>query len=125
MFLAQREGRGYPAGRALTGLVTLPGENLGVWLEGERRGVTVYGPGGYRWAPALGEEVLVLKTGEWGEKPCAVGVPADARGLAPGEVMITAGRASLRLSPDGRVEITGDVYINGSPVGEPGSKEGA
>lgn len=116
MFLSKRETWGRPNGAALTGPVTLPGESLGVWLEGERRGVQVYAPGGYHWAPALGDEVLVLKTGESGEKPCAVGVPADTRALQPGEVLITAGGASVKLSLDGRVDITGELYLNGVPL---------
>lgn len=123
MFLSKRDHWGRPAGGALTGPVTLPGDQLGVWLEGERRGVTVYAPGGYHWAPALGDEVLVLKTGEEGEKPCAVGVPAGAGELMPGEVLITAGEASLKLGLNGRVDITGELYINGAPLFPPAEED--
>lgn len=123
MFLSKREWQRRGGGAALTGMVTLPGDRLGVWLEGERRGVAVYAPGGYHWAPGLGEEVLVLKSGESGEMPCAVGVPAAVEGLRPGEVLITAGEASIRLGLDGRVSITGTLTVNGTIVGPVPEKE--
>lgn len=116
MFLARRERGEKPAGAALTGPVTLPGEEAGAWLEGERRGLTVYAPGGYHWVPRLGEQVLVLKAGESGEQPCAVGVYAGGQSLQPGEVLITAGAASIKLELDGTVNVTGTLKINGIPV---------
>ena len=116
MFLGKRERQERPAGMALTGPVTLPGDSAGVYLEGERRGVAVYAPGGYHWVPAAGDEVLVLKTGERGEKPCAVGVSAGGQGLLPGEVLITAGVASIKLGLDGKVSVTGNLTVNGIPV---------
>ena len=116
MFLGKRERREQPAGMALTGPVTLPGDQLGVYLEGERRGVAVYAPGGYHWVPAAGDEVLVLKTGEWGEKPCAVGVTAGGQGLLPGEVLISAGACAIKLGLDGKVAITGNLTVNGRAV---------
>lgn len=122
MFLSKREWRQRGGGTALTGMVTLPGSPAGAWLEGERRGVAVYAPGGYHWVPGLGSEVLVLKAGENGEQPCAVGVPAGGRGLEPGEVLITGGGCSIKLGLDGRVEmsgtvnVTGGLLVNGQPV---------
>ena len=116
MFLGRRERQERPAGTALTGPVTLPGDPAGAYLEGERRGVTVYAPGGYHWVPAAGDEVLVLKTGERGEKPCAVGVAGGGQGLLPGEVLITAGVASIKLGLNGQVSITGNLTVNGMPV---------
>ena len=118
MFLARKDS-GRPGGRAkaLTGPVTVEGEALGAWLEGERRDIAVYGPAGYRWVPQRGQEVLVLKAGEDGERPCAVGVPLSGEGLKPGEVEIAAGKAAIRLSSDGSVAITGKVTVNGPVVG--------
>lgn len=118
MWLSKRRPTVKEPGTALTGPVTLPGEKLGAWLEGERRGVAVYAPGGYHWAPRLGEQVLVLKAGESGEQPCAVGVPVDANAdLAPGEVLIHAGKSTIRLTPDGNVFLTGLFFVNGTVVG--------
>ena len=51
------------------GSVTLGGDPAGVSLGGERRWLTVYGPGGYRWRPSAGSKVLVLKAGAEGESP--------------------------------------------------------
>lgn len=116
MFLSRRERTAKAGGAALTGPVTLPGEAAGAWLEGERRSLTVYAPGGYHWVPALGDEVLVLKAGESGEKPCAVGVTSGGQGLFPGEVLITAGKASIKLGLDGKVAVSGSLTVNGLPV---------
>ena len=116
MFLSKRERQGKTGGTALTGPVTLPGERAGAWLEGERRALTVYSPGGYHWVPALGDEVLVLKAGERGESPCAVGVSAGGQGLRPGEVLITSGMTSIKLGLDGKVAINGMLTVNGLPV---------
>ncbi len=116
MFLARRQRGEKPAGAALTGPVTLPGERAGAWLEGERRGLEVYAPGGYHWAPRLGEQVLVLKAGESGEQPCAVGVWAGGQSLQPGEVLISAGAAAIKLGLDGTVDVTGRLQVNGVPV---------
>ncbi len=116
MFLSGRERKAKAGGTALTGPVTLPGETAGAWLEGERRSLTVYAPGGYHWVPGLGDEVLVLKAGESGENPCAVGVSSGGQGLFPGEVLISAGQASIKLGLDGKVAITGGLTVNGIPV---------
>ncbi len=116
MFLANRTRRESPPAAALTGPVTLPGDPAGAWLEGERRGVTVYAPGGYHWVPAAGDEVLVLQAGRSGETPCAVGLASGGQGLRPGEVLITAGAAALKLGLDGSVSVTGDLKVNGRRV---------
>lgn len=134
MWLSKREGHGKkePA-EALTGPVTLSGGELGVWLEGERRGVAVFSPGGYHWAPRVGDQILVLKAGENGEQPCAVGV-AQSESLSPGEILIQSGGAAIWLSPDGelqlstgkgavsmtpngRIAVTGAFTVNGEVVG--------
>ena len=112
---------------ALTGPVTVPGDPAGAWLEGERRGVAVYAPGGYHWVPAAGQEVLVLKAGGEGEKPCALGAAQDSGelGLRPGEVALTVGKAAVRLTLEGSVEVTGLLKVNGTVVGpQPEREEG-
>ena len=67
------QGRRRPQadGTALVGQVTLPGDPAAVYLDGERRELPVYGPGGYIWRPAKDQQVLVLKTGAAGEAPAA------------------------------------------------------
>lgn len=118
MWIAERgRGRGDPEGSALVGRVTLAGDPAGVYLDGERRGLPVYGPGGYLWRPARGQEVLVLKTGRAGEQPCVAG----ARGqpgwnLNPGEVYLYSSGASIHLRSDGVISMQGLVLVNGLPV---------
>ena len=119
MWLAQsgrKEARA--AGQAITGPVTLPGDPAGAYLGGERRNVAVYAPGGYHWVPQSGEQVLVLKAGDAGEQPCAVGVPAEGGtlGLEPGEVLIAAGKSSIRLGLGGKIKMTGTLTVNGRTV---------
>jgi hypothetical protein len=98
------------------GEVTLSGAPAGVVLAGEKRDVAVLAPGGYTWSPALGETVLVLRTGQEGA-PCAVGQVQGESGLEPGEVLLSvADGAGIRLRPDGTIAITGKVTINGEEV---------
>ena len=124
MWMAKRERKNAAPVGALTGPVTVPGDPAGAWLEGERRGVAVYAPGGYHWVPAAGDEVLVLKAGGSGEKPCALGVPAAGEfGLKPGEVLISAGKCSVRLGLNGQVAVTGLFTVNGTVVGPPPMSE--
>ena len=109
MWIAERNRKGRETGgTAFTGPVTVSGDPARVYL-----------PGGYHWAPGLGDDVLVLKAGESGEKPCAVGVPTKTEGeaLQPGEVLITGGKCSIKLGLDRRIEVTGLLTVNGTRVG--------
>lgn len=97
------------------GAVTLEGDPAGAYLDGERRELGVYGPGGYCWKPALGDQVLVLKAGAQGETPCIAGKRQRDSGLEAGEVSIYNGRqtSGLKLRGDGRLELEGQVMVNG------------
>lgn len=101
---------GEPA--AELGTVTLGGDPAGVSLGGERRWIGVYGPGGYSWRPTAGDKVLVLKAGAEGEAPCLLGVSQEEAELEPGEVRLKGGESSVFLGQD-RLELTGDLYLNG------------
>ena len=86
MWIAE-QGRRRPQtnGTSLVGRVTLPGDPAAVYLDGERRELPVYGPGGYIWRPAKDQQVLVLKTGAAGEAPCVAGaLCGDDREVSPG-----------------------------------------
>lgn len=111
MWLSRRR-RAQTGGGAAVGRTTLEGENTAVYLDGERRGVAVYAPGGYRWRPKLGQELLVLKGPEGF---CVAGAESIGGDVEPGEVAITAlaGGAEVRLRNDGIIELRGDVRING------------
>ncbi|MCI9671637.1 MAG: hypothetical protein HFF49_08830 [Lawsonibacter sp.] len=94
------------------GNVTLGGDPAGVSLGGERRWLTVYGPGGYCWRPTAGDKVLVLKAGAEGESPCVLGTVQGEAELKPGEVMLKGGTCSLRLGQEG-LALEGELIING------------
>lgn len=108
-------------GGVAVGYATLEGETTGAYLDGERREIGVFGPGGYCWRPALGQELLVIK-GDDG--PCAAGSRCEGE-LLPGEVLIYAakGGASVRLKNDGSIELVGRVTVNGRPIEELGGGE--
>lgn len=142
MWLSKREGheKKKPA-EAQTGPVTLSEGELGAWIEGERRGVALFSPGGYHWRPKVGEQILVLKAGENGEQPCAVGM-AESENLSPGEILIQSGDAAIRLTPGGELQLrtkksnismttggnislVGTFTVNGEVVGPlPSAEEG-
>ena len=113
MWIAE-QGRRRPQadGTALVGQVTLPGDPAAVYLDGERRELPVYGPGGYCWRPTVDDKVLVLKTGDQGESPCILGKQQQMDELRPGEVRLTGGESGIFLGQD-KLELTGAVQING------------
>ena len=117
MWLAAQRGRWIkeePA--AEVGRVTLAGAPAGVRLEGERREVPVFAPGGYAWRPRLGQEVLVLKTGGEGEQPCIAGCWTDPEGLEDGEAALSGTGCRVLLSNDGEIRLTGTVTVNGETL---------
>ena len=119
MWIAERERRRAEESRAaaLVGQVTLDGDPAGVYLDGERRDLPVFGPGGYVWRPAAGQQVLVIKAGQQGEAPCVAGALCGEQWqLEPGEVLIHNGEASIRLRMDGTVAVTGSMTLNGRAV---------
>ena len=91
---------------AEVGTVTLGGDPAGVSVGGERRWLSVYGPGGYSWRPTSGDKVMVLKAGAEGESPCILGTTQDAEDLKPGEIRLTGVDCALFLG-QGEVEMTG------------------
>ena len=119
------QGRRRPQadGAALVGQVTLPGDPAAVYLDGERRELPVFGPGGYIWRPARDQQVLVLKTGAAGEAPCVAGaLCGEKREVSPGEVVIYSGTSTIRVSQGnivitgGNVNLQGRVLVNGKLV---------
>jgi len=120
--------RGREGVSAQAGTVTVDGESAAVYARGEQRSAAVVSPQGIAWRPAGGEPVVLLKGGEQEEAAYVLGIPGG------GEVQVEAGElclysrggAQIRLKNNGRVEITGDVFINGSkyvPMG--GGGDGA
>lgn len=103
---------------AESGPVTVQGTQTAVYLSGERRNVAVCAPGGFAWRPRVGQEVLVLKAGQEQESPYVLGTDcaAMAEGLTPGETLLGGEGASVKVGR--RVELTGQVLINGESLEE-------
>lgn len=120
MWMAEQHRRRRPGGGAQIGSVTLEGDPAGVCLDGERRELPVFGPGGYLWRPAREDQVLVIKTGADGETPCVAGKRNERSvQLAEGEVLIYSGSAAIRLS-GGTIALEGTVLVNGKEVATKG-----
>ncbi len=96
---------------ARVGGVTLSQIPLGVYVDGERRNLEIFTPGGYSWRPNVGDEVLVIKT-EGGS--CVAGAQQTESQLEIGEVKIAGGGGgTVYLTADGTVSLSGDVVVNG------------
>ena len=94
------------------GVVTLAHGELAVYLDGERRRVSLYAPGGLAWRPRVGERVLILKGGQEGEELFLLG--KECLPPEPGQTRLGSGTGSI-LCGDG-VEITGELLVNGEPL---------
>jgi len=118
MWTAERVGKGDAQGWGVSagqGTVTSSGEALGVYLDGDRRWVTLYGPGGYCWRPQGGADVLVVKAGEAGESPCVVGMRQERADLKAGEVCLYSdGGARIKLDEAGAILLEGNLMVNGT-----------
>lgn len=132
MWIAGRLGRVEEAQETAaveSGTVTIGGRAAGVLSRGEERSLPVAAPGGYAWRPKNGERVLVLRGGTLGEEryvAAALCETAKEMALADGEVcLFSSGGAKIVLRNDGRVEIEGEVYINGKPYIEAEENGGA
>lgn len=131
MWIAERTRASTQRVGAERGTVTIGGGAAGVLSRGEAREVATAAPGGYAWRPVRGEQVLLVRGGEDGDACWVVGSlggAAKQETLADGEVcLFSGGGASITLRKDGRVEITGTVYVNGSPLaaGEEAETDGA
>ena len=69
------------------------------------------GPGGFAWRPRVGDSLLVIKDVAIGAaRPCPVT-------LSPGECCLYSDNAYIHLTKDGRIEIQGQLLLNGTPIG--------
>ena len=107
-----------------SGTVTVYDRGYGVLGEGEIRGVGLCCPGGYLWRPALGQRVLVVKTGPGPDTGKVIGAEQAAAPVEPeaGEVCIYSPTACVWLKNDGSIQLRGTVdvvgllRVNGLPV---------
>lgn len=100
------------------GRVTIAGAKPAVMLDGEIRNVAVAAPKNYAWFPAVGDEVLVLKTeGEWF---IIAGAGSDAN-AAQGKTGIFSEGAGVSVGPEsvtlsGEVNVCGAFKLNGVDI---------
>lgn len=133
MWISRKMRPAPPTADADLGVTTIAGGQAGVLTRGEVRSLPVYGPGGYRWMPQNGAEVLVIKGGPGGQEQCVAGMrqAETQEPMEPGEVLIRGGGASIYLKADGslvlkgRVCVEGPLVINGEPYKPCNCEEGA
>lgn len=114
MWLGKPETRQEGKQTAQVGWVTLGGDPAGVYLDGERRSLPVYSPGGYCWRPTSDQQVLVVKAGADGEEPCLIGATQEVSNLGEGEIVIRSAKgAEIWFKSDGSLDLVGNVLING------------
>lgn len=114
----KRRGEAEPA--ADTGRTSISGELSAVVTRGELRELETWAPGGYLWRPGQGDEVLVIKGGPAGEERCVLArAPRQPpEELAPGEVCVCTGQASVFLRNDGSVTVkSGESALKLSAAG--------
>ncbi len=117
MWMAQRgrgtEGEATPL--AQLGHVTVAELPLGVYVDGERRNLPLYVPGGFGWRPKVGDRVLVLKTEGGG---CVLGCPQTEEGLDAGEIKLSGVGCEVYLTAEGEISLSGDIVVNGEGLEE-------
>ena len=114
MWLSEQFAEAPEVAAAGFGEVSIGGSRSAVLSAGrEQRLLPVIAPGGYAWLPLPGQRVLVLQEGGG----CIAGCVQGEAELEPGDVLIHAGNAAIRLKTDGTVRITGQVYVNGVQIG--------
>ena len=89
-------------------------QNGGLLLQSssEYREVAAAGPYGVKSLPPAGENAVGVVSGE---KTFCLGVEIDPKGLQPGElVLFSSGGAKITLTRDGKIQLEGQVFINGA-----------
>lgn len=113
MWLSEKMGTSAPQTPAAElGVVSVGGMTPAVVTDGELRQLRLICPGGYAWRPAVHQQVALWR----GEEDCILGV-MERQDLQPGEIVISTGSAAIRLSADGRIDLVGEVYVNGEQLG--------
>lgn len=119
MWLSGQQKRPVDPGEGQTGIVTMSGGEMAVLLDSERRGLQIYGPGGYTWTPRVGQRVLVIQ-GQ-GEIPCVAGARQGQK--APDRVSVEGRQMDIRgdtvnicaqdsvVAEGESVRLNGQVYV--------------
>lgn len=113
----QSKKRERESGTARMGLVTAAGRESDVYFSTQRCRLPVLAPGGYRWRPEAGRQVLVLKTGAEERSACVLAQREESETeLQPGEVELYAPKCGLKLTEAGEIELHGSVRVNGATL---------
>lgn len=98
-------------------VVTAQGEQAGVYVDGHQRWLSVAAPGGYRWKPQNGQQVIVIKSGADAEMTHILAQQeTDENDLEPGEVELYGRGCSVKLDTEGRVRLQGTLLVNGATL---------
>lgn len=99
--------------RPMVGMIS--GEQNGgllVQSSSEYREVAAAGPYGVKSLPPTGENAVGVVSGE---RTFCLGVEMDPEDLQPGElVLFSSGGAKITLTQDGKIQLVGQVFINGA-----------
>lgn len=93
-----------------TAEVTNSGSSITAQSSNEHRDIKLIAPQGISYAPESGENCLLIKTED---EVAALGIPVKDKNLDEGEIMLYAGDASITLTKDGKIYLSGRVFING------------
>lgn len=93
-----------------TAEVTKPGSSITAQSSNEHREIKLIAPQGVSYSPKSGENCILMKTEN---EVVAIGVPVKDKNLDEGEIMIYSGTGSITLKNDGKIYLSGRVFING------------
>ncbi len=96
-----------------SGLVTNSADRrLSASAAGGKRQTAIVAPGGIGYIPKPGEDAVMLTNDN--EQLClGVRMLKNDFEIEPGELVLYAGAASIILRKSGKIEINGEVYLNG------------
>ena len=111
MWLSRQMHRAEPARESLQGATVQTA--LAQIATDEHQTLQLAAPGGFAWRPKVGDRLLVFKGFAFANSAAC---PVE---LAPGECCLYAQNAYVRLTEDGRIELHGQVVLNGTPLTAP------
>lgn len=114
MWLAEKTAAKEPdRSGCVVGIVTIGGERPSVLCEGELRNTELLHTGAVR-LPKIGDEVLVVCTGDGDciALGCVNGKIPD--GIENDEIILTNGKGSVTIKNSGEILLTGDIALTGT-----------
>lgn len=110
MWLSKKISEGKNNKNIFSAEVTNSGSSITAQSSNEHRDIKLIAPQGISYTPENGKNCVIIKSeGE----TVTVGVPVEDKNLDEGEIMIYAGSGSITLKNDGKIYLSGRVFING------------